>query len=194
MSSTRSDTRKRILEKTWHLIERKPAQQVRIDDIARAVGISRQAVYLHFGTRAGLLIATARYVDEVKCIEQRVRDLREASGARESLDALVDFWGNYMPEIHGLAKALLAARAADPAAAAAWDDRMQALRDSCRSVVRCIVRDKLLAPEWTADQASDALWGLLSIEVWERLTQECGWSNAQYVSRMKAALRRTFIK
>ncbi len=182
------------MEKTWRLMERSRGREVRIDDIARAAGVSRQAVYLHFGSRAGLLIATARYVDEVKDVDERVKTLREATNGGESLDALVDFWGNYMPEIHGLAKALLAARETDQAAAAAWDDRMGVMRACCRSIARCLVGEKLLVREWTAEQASDALWAMLSIEVWERLTLECGWTNQQYVSRMKAALHGIFVK
>jgi AcrR family transcriptional regulator len=194
MSSGDPETRTRILEQTWHLMERSRGQEVRIEDIARAAGVSRQAVYLHFGSRAGLLIATARHVDAVKDAEQRVRLLREARGGAEALEALVDFWGNYMPEIHGLARALLAARETDEAAAAAWADRMQALRQSCNSVIRCLARDRLLAPEWTARQAGEALYGWISIEVWERLTEECGWSTREYITRMKATLRRAFIK
>ena len=194
MSSGDPQTRKRLLQKTWQLLERSRGHEVRIDDIAHAAGLSRQAVYLHFGSRARLLIATARYVDEVKGVEARVEGLRAATDGRQSLDALVDFWGNYMPEIHGLAKALLAARETDKAAAAAWDDRMEVLRQCCRSIVRCLVREGLLAQEWTADQAADAMWGILSIEVWERLTMECGWTNPQYITRMKTALRRTFVK
>ena len=36
---------------------------VRMSDIAKAAGVSRQAVYLHFPTRAQLLIAAARRLD-----------------------------------------------------------------------------------------------------------------------------------
>lgn len=194
MSRVDTDTRQRILEKTWQLMERKRGRPVRIEDIARAAGVSRQAVYLHFGSRTGLLIAATHYVDKVKDVDERVRGLRQATDAQQSLDALVEFWGNYMPEIHGLATALLATRATDKAAAAAWNDRMDAILQCCHSVVRCIVREELLAPEWSVAEAGDAMWAMLSIEVWERLTQERGWSNGQYIAHMKAALKRTFVK
>jgi AcrR family transcriptional regulator len=194
MSSGDPRTRERILEKTWQLMERKRGRQVNIDDIASLVGVSRQAIYLHFGSRAGLLIATVRYVDQVKGVDQRVRAVTTASDGVAMLAAFIEFWGNYMPEIDGLARALLAARETDKAASAAWDDRMRALRQGCVSIMRCLAREKRLAPEWTPDQAADALWAMLSIEVWENLTLECAWTNAQYVSRMQAALRRTFTK
>ena len=44
---------------------------------------------------------------------------------------MVALWGRYVPEIHGLAKVLLALRDAD-ADAAAWADRMEALYEGCR--------------------------------------------------------------
>ena len=63
MSSTETDTRERILKETWHLMEKRRGQGVRIEDVAQAAGVSRQAVYLHFGSRAELLIATTHYLD-----------------------------------------------------------------------------------------------------------------------------------
>jgi AcrR family transcriptional regulator len=194
MSSGDPETRKRILEKTWRLMEKRKSQDVLISDIARAAGVSRQAVYLHFGSRAGLLVATVRYVDEVNHLNERIQGMNTAIHGVEVLNAFVDFWGNYIPEIYGIAKALLALRDTDKDAAAAWDDRMDVFYQGCRSVIDCLVRDQSLAPEWDPDQATDALWTLMSISAWENLTMECGWTPDEYVSRMKLALRRMFVK
>ena len=194
MSSGDPKTRKRILEKTWHLMEKKKGQAVRVEDIARAAGISRQAVYLHFGSRAELLVATVRYVDEANGITDRVQAMKTAVNALDLLNAYIEFWGKYIPEIYGIAKALLAERETDEAAAAAWDDRMKVLRETCLIVINCLERDHLLAPGWITDQAADALWAISSFAVWENLTIECGWSTGQYVSRMQDVLKRTFVK
>jgi AcrR family transcriptional regulator len=194
MSSGDPKTRKRILEKTWQLMEKNHRQAVRIDDIAQAVGVSRQAVYLHFGSRAELLVATVRYVDEMHGIKDRLKSINAAQDGVELLDAFVEFWGNYIPEIHGLAKALLESRKSDAAAAAAWDDRMSELRAGCKNTIDCLIRNKELASEWKAGQAVDALWSMMSIAVWENLTIDCGWTNSEYISRMKAMLRRVFVK
>jgi AcrR family transcriptional regulator len=194
MSSGDPETRKRILEKTWRLMEKRKGQEVLVSDIAHAAGVSRQAVYLHFGSRAGLLIATVRYVDEVNHLNERIRGMNIAVNGVEVLEAFVDFWGNYIPEIYGLAKALLAVREVDKDAAAAWDDRMQVLYQGCRSTIDCLVRDQRLAPEWRPDQATDMLWSMMSISIWENLTLERGWMPGEYVSRMQVALKRMFIK
>src|SRR5918999_4261754 len=119
MSSGDLETRTRILEATRRLMEERRGQGVRMRDIADAAGISRQAVYDHFGSRAKLLVATTHYVDEVRGLRERRRRFREATGGVERLEAYVEFWGNYIPEVYGMAKALLAVprthQAADPA-------------------------------------------------------------------------------
>jgi AcrR family transcriptional regulator len=193
MSSGNPETRKRILEQTWRLMEKKRGQGVWIDDIARAAKVSRQAVYLHFGSRADLLIATVRYVDEVLGVAERLNKVNTASGGTEIMDALVDFWGNYIPEIYGLAKALLAAYDTDKDAAAAWDDRMAVLQEGCRQTVVCLQREGTLAPGWEPDQAADLMWAMLAVAVWENLTVWHGWSTEEYVRHMQEVMRRTFL-
>jgi len=194
MSSGDPETRKRILDKTWRLMEKRKGQGVKISDIAKAAGVSRQAVYLHFGSRAELLVATVRYADEVNQLDERLQSLRTAEGAMETLDAFVEFWGNYIPEIYGLAKALLAVRETDRDAAAAWEDRMEAFRQGWRSVLDCLVREGFLAPEWDLDRAADAAWAISSITVWENLTVERGWSTDEYIDHMKKILKRILVK
>jgi len=167
---------------------------VRMRDIAEAAGISRQAVYDHFGSRAKLLVATTHYVDEIRGLEERRRRFQAATSGAERLEAYVEFWGNYIPEIYGMARALLAARETDEAASAAWDDRMTAVRESCRHTIEALHRDGMLAPEWSRVEAVDLMWTMLSICNWEQLTIECGWTTSQYVDRMQKLLKRTFMQ
>ena len=112
----------------------------------------------------------------------------------ECLEAYVEFWGNYIPEVYGMAKALLAARETDEAAAAAWDDRMGAVRESCHLTIEALHRDGMLASDWSRDEAVDLMWTKLSIRNWEQLTIECGWSTNQYVNRMQEFLKRAFVQ
>ena len=185
------DTRTRILEAALRLLEAQRGQRVRMGDIARAAGISRQAVYLHFASRAELLAATTLYVDEQLGLEQRLARSRAAGSGTGRLDAYIEFWGNYLPEIYGVARALLDAQANDAAAAAAWNERMQAMRDGCRAAIAALESDGRLAKRWSTEEATDLLWTMLSVRNWEQLTQACGWSTSQYIRRMQAVARRT---
>ena len=194
MSISGFETRTRILEATRQLMEEHRGQGVRMRDVAEAAGISRQAVYDNFGSRANLLVETTHYVDEVRGLEERRRCFREATTGVGHLEAYVEFWGNFIPEVYGMAKALLAVRESDEAAAAAWDDRMGAVRESCRTTIEALHRDGMLAPEWSREVAVDLMWTMLSIRNWEQLTTECGWSTNQYVSRMQKLLKRTLVR
>ena len=113
MSSENSETRKNILETTWKLLESGGPSAVRMSDIAKSTGISRQAVYLHFPSRAELLIATTRYLDEVKDVDARLEASHSATSGLERLDAYIEAWGNYIPEVYGVARALVAHMSVD---------------------------------------------------------------------------------
>lgn len=194
MSSGDPETRKRILVEARRLIIENRGKDVRIEDIAQAAGVSRQAVYMHFGSRPGLLIATARYLDETLGLSERLQPVITQQNGMRELEAWVEFWGHYIPDIYGLAKALLSVRDSDDAAAAAWDDRMEAVYDGCLNTVRHLEKDGILAPEWTIETAADFFWATISIATWEHLTMECGWSQAEYIERIQRVLKRALLK
>jgi len=184
MSSSSPDTKSRLLDAALALLEEGDVT-IRMADVAKAAGISRQALYLHFPTRADLLIAAARHVETRKGMEQRLAASRAATSGPDRLDAYVEAWAAWQPEIHGIAKALVAMLPADNAARAAWDDRMRAHREGCEAAVRALAKDGLLQPGHTVRQATDILWMLLSLRNWEVLTEECGWSQKRYLAETK---------
>ena len=77
MSSGNPETRKRILETAWRLMVDHHGKDVWVDEIARETRLSRQSIYLYFKNRADLLIATVRYVDEVKEVNHRLEVVAE---------------------------------------------------------------------------------------------------------------------
>ena len=194
MSRKSEQTRNRILETTVKILEESGGSGVRMGDIAKATGISRQAVYLHFASRTDLLIAATRYLDEKLDVDRRLAPSRAATTGVERLRLYIDCWGNYIPEIYGVGKALMVASDADEAASAAWQDRMLAMRDGCRAAIDALHADGTLAAGWTRPKATDALWTLLLVPTWENLTIECGWSTKQYVRFMSDLARQTFVR
>lgn len=194
MSSENPTTRERILKSAWELLEDGTGSAVRMSDIAKRAGISRQALYLHFPNRADLLVATTRYLDEVNAVDARLAASRGAASGAERLAAFVEAWGNYIPEIYGVAKALMAMQESDAEARAAWADRMQAVRHGCRAAVDALQNDGSLAGDLTPETATDLLWTLLSVRNWEQLRHDCGWSQAQYIATMQRAARQLLIK
>lgn len=194
MSRKTSETRTRILEASLTLLEASRGKGVRMTDIARQAGITRQALYLHFATRAELLVATTHYLDGLKGSDERLVASRAAQTGVERLDAFIEAWGGYIPEVYGIAKALLAMRDTDDAAATAWDRRMQDMREGCEAAILALKRDKMLSPGHSPQQATDILWTLLSVRNWEQLTIDCGWPQKTYVATMKSLARRVLVK
>ena len=193
MSSSPNPTAEKILDAALSLLEAPPPVRARMSDIARAAGVSRQAVYLHFPSRAALLIAAARRLDAVKETDRRLAPSRAAATGRARLEAFITAWTGYIPEIAGVARALLAMEATDPDAAAAWADRMRAFHEGCAAAVRKLDEDGDLAPGCAPEAAADLLFALLSFRTWEELTERRGWSQAAYAAEMQRSAARLLL-
>lgn len=194
MSRDAAATREKILSSTLDLLEAGDPNRVRMSDIAKAAGVSRQAVYLHFTSRVDLLIAATHLMDERKGVEARLAASRSAGSGRERLDAYMDCWATYLPEIEGVARAFLAMAETDEEAAAAWNERMEDLREGCEAVIKALKKDGDLAPGLTVRVATDLFWTLLSVRNWELLTRQRGWSQKDYGKHLKDAARRLLVK
>jgi AcrR family transcriptional regulator len=193
MSSKILETRSRILDATWNLLKSDQGKGVRMADIAKEAGVSRQAVYLHFPARSDLLIATARYIDEANEIDGRLEASRSAATGAKRLDAFIEEWGNYIPVVYPVAKALLAMTGTDDAATAAVEDRDQAVRHGCSAAVQALGKDGDLSNALSAKEATDILWTLLSIRTWERFIGDCAWPQKRYVEATKSMARRVLM-
>ena len=194
MSIDAPETRLRILQATVKLLEGGEAQAIRMTDIAERAGVTRQALYLHFSTRAELLSAATYYVEDLHRSQDRLVASRAAKTGLERLDAYIDAWGNFIPDIYGTAKALMAMSDTDDAAATTWRARMRDMREGCEAAILALKRDKMLSATYAPEYATDLLWMLLSVRNWEHLNIACGWSQEQYIEAMKATARSLFVK
>ncbi|MEP3244554.1 MAG: TetR/AcrR family transcriptional regulator [Sneathiella sp.] len=193
MSSKNNPTRIRILKAAYDLLLTQKGKGVRMTDIAKAVGISRQALYLHFPTRAELLDGLTRYLSDQKGETERLEASRTAATGIERLEAYVGSWASYIPEIYGLAKALLAMSDTDKAAAKTWADRMEDMREGCEAAILALSRDGTLSKDYTIEEATDLLWTMLSVRNWEHLTIDCGWSQEKYAETIMSSTRTLFV-
>lgn len=193
MSSKKESTRERILETTWSLLEKGDGSSVRMSDIAKAAKLSRQSLYLHFPNRAELLVATTRYLDQVHDIEGKLHASRNAETGVKRLEEWIEVWGNYIPTIYGVAKALLAMKDTDEEALSAWNDRMDAVRDGCNAAIRALKKDNMLTHSFSEKEATDTLCALLSVRMWEQLRLEYGWTQKKYIGHIKRIATLIFI-
>ena len=160
MSTENPETKTRILSAALTLLKDKGGKGVRMSDIAAEANVSRQAVYLHFDSRPNLMVATVQFADQLNNASQQVQPWADADGV-DKLDAWIEFWGNYIPQIYGVAKALMVARETDDAAAAAWEDRMTDVRKSCKKTIDSLASSGQLSSHFKAKNAADVLWTAL---------------------------------
>ena len=184
MSSEISKTQEKALKATWHLLEKGDPAKTRMSDIAKKAGVSRQALYLHYPSRAQLLIATARYMDQFFNMDDRLAASRAATSGKERLPLYIEAWGDYIPEVYGVIRAFFAMQETDEEIKAAWNDRLSAIRHGCEAAIRALKKDGHLNEDYTTKQATDILWTLLSVRNWEHLRYDCGWSQKTYITHV----------
>jgi AcrR family transcriptional regulator len=189
MSSRAQQTRVKILESAHRLLVERGYHGVGLEEVARDAGVSRQAVYLHFKSKADLLVAMAQHNDQVVGVPEILGPARQAQTALEALDAGVAAYGEIEPQIYDVARIIYSARRSSEAAESAWQDKMAFRRENIRQSMERLQGEGLLADGWTVDEASDFVWALLSLHTYEYLVVERGWPIERFVSRLQTILR-----
>jgi len=193
VSSKKTETREAILQAARKLIEEYGPDAVRMQDIATDAGISRQGLYLHFASRSDLLLALVDWIDREEGLGALVQWVWEAEEGINALERFITVNARYTHQIYPVAQSLMSGRYADEAIAAAWDDRMTGRRDSCRKLIYWLKKDGKLTSSMTTKEATDLLWTLVSIQVWEQLVIESGWSPEQYEGYLQLITKRSLV-
>jgi AcrR family transcriptional regulator len=191
-SSAQPSTREIILDGAMRLFsERGPG--VRLEDIADAAGVSRQTLYVHFGSRTGLLLGLVQQMDAAGMLERLLEQVTGAPSSAEALDAVAHLHAEYSPVVYPVARLFMNGRHEDDALRVAWDDRMEGRWNLYRGVAAQLSEDGALASEWTVDSATELMFALTSWQLWEQLVVDQNWSKAEYRDRLGRILRRTLL-
>ncbi|MET8148909.1 TetR/AcrR family transcriptional regulator [Actinoplanes sp. NPDC049668] len=168
-------TRERVLSAAWRLAHERGSVRFTLSEVASRAGISRQALYLHFDNRAGLLVAMARRIDHSSGFVRRIA----ATGDQPPLPALLQvlrLWHEHLAEILPVARALEAAALTAEDGAEALHDRMRAWHETLHIRIDALAGAGLLRPEWTVDRATDWVWARTQPVVYEYLVGRSGWT------------------
>lgn len=184
----------KVLDAALALVTERGGADITMAQIAKAAGISRQALYLHFADRGELLIAMVRYADERRGLEAEIEQIREAPSGLEAMRRMVSLQARSNPKIWAAARALDAVRRTDPAVERSWQDRLQHRLLGCREIMRHVRRDGDLMPGVDVDVAADMLWTLTSLRMWEDLVILRGWSGQKYEQRVYDLLLRSLTR
>lgn len=188
------DTRGRLLQLAWDKIAAQGTASLSLVDLAREAGVSRQTLYLQFGSRAGLLLAMVDHRDAQSGVGQRLAQSRQSLPGAEAFERYLRVWLDYLPQVFPVARALAAGDASgDHDAQAAWDSRVKLLRGGFLQVTRALQQAGALRPGWTPEAAADWVFTMTHVDTWQRLVVEAGWKPRHAVDRIVATLRETLL-
>ena len=185
-------TKAEILDIAWNLISENGAD-ISVARIAAAAGVSRQTIYLHFGSRGGMLVALVQRADEKFEIKEKFEVALSHAEPASRLTATIDAWLDFVPKIYPVAKDLIRLRETDQEASAAWEDRMTDLRRWLLNLMQSLQSDGALSAGWTPKRASEFFWAQTSVQAWGLLRKECGWSENAISERLKESLSEALL-
>jgi len=164
-----------ILESAWKLVVDSQTTSFSLNDVARAAGVSRQAVYLHFGSRAGLLLALTQHVDDSLDIDGKLDATIDASSPVSRARRFISLTTRFAGETHEIALVMERERDRDPEVAAAFDERTQRRLTLLTDIFFHLEFDGMLNPDWTVERAADGIWAFSSPSMYELLVKHRCW-------------------
>lgn len=167
-------TRERILSAAWQVARERGSVQFTLAEVAARAGVSRQALYLHFDNRPGLLVEMARRVDHTSGFVGRIAAARRRP-ALQGFRQVLRLWYEHLEEILPVARALEAAAITADEGAKAYHDRMRAWHDTLGICVDALADAALLRREWSVDQATDWVWARTHPAGYEYLVRQRHW-------------------
>jgi AcrR family transcriptional regulator len=186
-----SSTRERILDTARQLVETRPDAAPSMSEVARATGISRQALYLHFPDRAALMLAVVEHVDDREDLEAGIAAVEAAPDGVAQTRAWVDMQARRNPSIASFARALDQSRHGDDRAMAAWRDRTANRMRGATAIVQRLRREGQVHRSWTTAEAAALMWELVSFRVWDDLVNEAGLTPERYAEIVTTAVLAT---
>ena len=185
------DVRTRVIETAWTMIAEEGDASITLVEVARRAGVSRQTVYVNFGSRSGLLLAMVEHRDATSPELVRLKTRQPDATLEQALAHVVRSWFAYLPIVFKVARALAAASQTDIDAHAAVQSRWQVLRAGFLVVTTALHRKGKLAPGWTPDTAADWVYHLAHIDTWQHLVIERGWPPEKVVEQTIESVLRT---
>lgn len=186
------ETREGILRAAWQQLEEEGA--VTVTAVARAAGVSRQTIYLHFKDRTGLLVSLVQFMDDHLGLQESLFHVFAAERGIEAMDRAVVVHGSFNQGIDSAARILEVVDDPDDPLAIAWRDRMTFRLRVHREIVARIDADGMLAEGWTVEHAADLFHSVTLPAVWRELTGALGWTTDDYVKYLQRMLRQAFVK
>ncbi len=180
------ETRRRIVAAAAELFVREGYAATTLDRIAAASGVAVQTVYFHFGNKRTLLkqvvdVSSVGDDEPVPLLERPwTEQLRAAPDGRAALAVWMQMSREIFLRVAPLLRIVRDAAGTDPEMAEQWRVNQEQRYVAHRALAQTLADKGGLRPGVSVDEAADALFALISIEVYVLLTAERGWSPARW--------------
>jgi AcrR family transcriptional regulator len=164
--SNETETKARILDAALACAQKD--QGLTMAAVAAGAGLSRQAIYLHFPDRSALLAGLAVHLGA-----PQDPAVAAAPSARAALTALMARLAADYPRLRPVTRLL--------DGPPTWD---ASRLETCRHIAGRFRDEGALSRHLSPDTASDLLWSLTSLAVWEDLVMGRGWDSGRYRSHV----------
>lgn len=158
--------------------------------VAKAAGVSRQAIYLHFPSKVELLTDLHVHIfatDVVPALERH--PVTDAMTAWEAIDATIAVDVEVADKVWRIHEALTMARRQHPEVDQTLRPREKERYDELLGLGHRLEREGGLAPKIGVGLFADLLWGLLNVGTYRSLVVERDWSLDQYEQWVGTTLR-----
>ena len=131
---SKAERREQLLDTAIGIVRESGADALTLGHLAECAGVSKPVVYEHFGSRAGLLIALYRQIDErqvkalLEALERAPRQLENV--ARIVSDATMHCYASVGPEVHAISAALKGSEEMEAAQQELMDGYVALYRDA----------------------------------------------------------------
>jgi AcrR family transcriptional regulator len=189
-SGGRPETRTQILEAARTMFEELGYHGAGLAAVAKTAGVSRQAIYLHFPSKAELLTALHLHIfatDVVPALERH--PITDAMTAWDALDAVVAVDVEVACRVWRIQEALTVARRQHPEVDQTLRPREEERYEELLELGRRLEREGALPATIGVGLFADMLWGLLNIGTYRNLVVERGWSLDQYRHWVRDTIR-----
>lgn len=179
-----ASTRELLLEAAAALLVDSDGGELSLGQVAKRAGVSRQALYLHFASRAALIVATVEHINERLGLDARIRAIRQAADAAAALERAIETicWHNDRagPALLALGRII----ASDPEAAAAWQRRGAGRRSILLEVTTRLRQEDRLRDGLDASAAADLLSAVAHPSVLHELVTRRRWSRRRAAAEL----------
>jgi AcrR family transcriptional regulator len=189
-SGGRPQTRAQILEAARAMFEEHGYHGAGLEAVARKAGVSRQAIYLHFPSKAELLAALHMQIfaiDVVPAIERH--PITDSTSALDALDATIAVDTEVVSTVWRISEVLAVARRQHPEVEQTLKPRDDERYGELLNLGHRLEKEGELPPTIGVALFADMLWGLMNTGTYRNLVIERGWSLDEYRQWVRDTIR-----